>query len=389
MTPRFVVVVVVAVAVVVVVARGVPGVVGVPVGEGPVVVVFGEVTDGGFDGAVSWNGCTMRITAAAAAASATAVHNRISRARPGRGGRGGGGGVLMSGTWQVVGSSGRGAGLPDYPPEGRVARMVALPEDSDSYFRRIDEETYQPTRHAQGAWNEDEQHMAPVAGLLAHALVGHDARPDMQLCRIGYEILGFIPAQPSRVTVRTVRPGRTIELLEATLTVGWQDVVRATGWRLARQDTSEVAGGFADPLPPPDSLTPWDGSQLWGGGFIDSLDFRVVPGGRPGRRASWIRTDVGLIEDEQVSDTAAFVALVDAANGHATRAHPQDWIFPNVDLTIHLFRQPTAGWLGLDTTVSFGETGLGLTASALFDVTGQVGRAEQILTVRRAPAPAD
>lgn len=260
-----------------------------------------------------------------------------------------------------------------------------LDPDSPAYYRRLDAHTYQPTLHAQGAWNPHEQHMAPVSGLLAHAIEEHESRTDLQLCRVTYEILGLIPARPSRIECRTLRPGRTIELVEATMTVAGQPVVRATGWRLSRQDTADVAGGFADPLPPPDTLEPGVWAKMWGGGFIDSLEFRSVDVVAPGRASSWVRTTKHLVEDEEPSPTAEFIALVDCANGHAARADPSQWLFPNVDLTIHLFREPRAGWVGLDTTVAFGETGLGLTASRLFDERGQVGRAEQILTVRPGP----
>jgi hypothetical protein len=34
-----------------------------------------------------------------------------------------------------------------------------------AYYRRLDAERFQPTVHAQGAWNDHEQHMAPVSGL--------------------------------------------------------------------------------------------------------------------------------------------------------------------------------------------------------------------------------
>ncbi len=57
-------------------------------------------------------------------------------------------------------------------------------------------------------------------------------------------------------------------------------------------------------------------------------------------------------------------------------------MFPNTDLTVHLYRTPVGDWVGFDTSVSFGPTGVGLTSSILHDVEGPVGRAEQILTVR-------
>ena len=63
-------------------------------------------------------------------------------------------------------------------------------------------------------------------------------------------------------------------------------------------------------------------------------------------------------------------------------------MFPNLDLTVHLFRQPAGGWLGLDTTVSFGPAGQGLTSSVLHDEQGPLGSVQQTLTVRPLPPPA-
>ncbi len=57
-------------------------------------------------------------------------------------------------------------------------------------------------------------------------------------------------------------------------------------------------------------------------------------------------------------------------------------MFPNVDLSIHLYRQPEGRWVGLDTGVVFGRDGQGLTSTVLHDMHGPVGQAQQILTVR-------
>lgn len=266
------------------------------------------------------------------------------------------------------------------------ANPLGLESDSPSYYRRIDDDTYMPTLHAQGAWNPAEQHMAPVSGLIAHCMETFNGRDDMQLSRITYEILGMIPAAPSLVECRTLRPGRTIELDEAVMTVEGRPVVRARGWRLSKQDTSDVAGGLPEPMPAPDSIEAWNGSSLWAGGYIASLEFRRDPGSVPGDGRMWLRSTKSLVEDTDVSDMATYLGLVDTANGVATRAHPNEWMFPNLDLTIHLFRSPQAGWVGFDTNVVFGDSGVGLTSSVLHDIRGPVGRAEQILTVRESPS---
>ena len=72
-----------------------------------------------------------------------------------------------------------------------------------------------------------------------------------------------------------------------------------------------------------------------------------------------------------------------------TRLDPSAWLFPNLDLTVHLHRDPVGGpghWVGFDTLVTIGSSGVGLTTSTLHDERGPVGRAEQILTVRPAPS---
>ncbi|GAA1466725.1 hypothetical protein NE857_17510 [Nocardiopsis exhalans] len=60
--------------------------------------------------------------------------------------------------------------------------------------------------------------------------------------------------------------------------------------------------------------------------------------------------------------------------------------FPNVDLTVHLHSQPEGPWVGLDSSVVFGPSGLGLglglDSTVLHDRLGAVGSAEQRLTVR-------
>lgn len=126
----------------------------------------------------------------------------------------------------------------------------------------------------------------------------------------------------------------------------------------------------------------WDGSASWPGGYIASLEVRVLPGAVPGRVQAWMRTEKTLVEQEPSSDLARFVGLVDTANGIAVRVPPTTWRFPNTDLSIHLYRSPAGPWVGFDTTVIFGRTGVGLTSSILYDQCGPVGRAEQILTVR-------
>ncbi|QHC22793.1 thioesterase family protein [Streptomyces sp. GS7] len=255
----------------------------------------------------------------------------------------------------------------------------------DSYYERTGEHRYKPTAHVGGVWNADEQHFGPVAGLIVHAIDRHLAqRPGNSLtpARISFDILGRIALDECEVRIATIRPGRTIELLEAVLLIDDRPVVRARAWLLASLDTSAVADSPHERLPAPETLEPWTMNDVWSGGYVSSIDVRRTAPSRKGRATVWISTPLDLVAGEASSALASYIALVDTANGIAVQQDPTEWMFPNLDLTIHLHRQPAGPWTGLDTTVTFGPSGQGLTSSVLHDINGPVGHAGQILTVR-------
>ncbi|MEV6161679.1 thioesterase family protein [Streptomyces sp. NPDC052052] len=258
----------------------------------------------------------------------------------------------------------------------------------ESYYERTGEHRYKPTAHAGGAWNLDEQHFSPVAGLIVHAMDQHLAgRPENTLTpvRISFDILGRIPLGECEIQVATIRPGRTIELIEAVLLIDDRAIVRARAWLAASYDTSAVADSPHERLPAPETLEPWVMSNAWGGGYIASIDARRMTPLRRGRGTAWISSRLDLVAGEPSSPLASYITLVDTANGVAVQQDPTEWMFPNLDLTIHLHRRPRGPWTGLDTTVTFGPSGHGLTSSVLHDIDGPVGHAEQILTVRPMP----
>lgn len=256
--------------------------------------------------------------------------------------------------------------------------------DVPAYYQHIAGNLFQSTVHAQGAWNPGEQHMAPVGGLLARELERFQPREGMRLTRLSYDILGIIPGGEFTVECTVLRPGRTIELLQAELIANNRVAVRLTAWRMSTQDTSPVAAVEDAAMPSFTEAPLWEGKTVWPGGFIDSLQIRALPGRRDGRGQVWIHAGYDLVHEEPTSAFSTIIGLVDTANGVASRVIPMTggYIFPNVDLSIHVLRSPIGEWLGLDTQVSFAADGVGLTSSVLHDELGPFGRAEQLLTVR-------
>ncbi len=264
-----------------------------------------------------------------------------------------------------------------------------MPDDARSYFVRTGPDRVVATRHTSGAWSTTEQHIAPLTGLLAHEIdrdaEARNAADDKVIARLSYDILGVVRIEECELAVEVVRPGRTIELVEASARQDGREVCRVRAWRLSTSDTAAVAGGMGEALPHPDTLPPGGLCDVWPGGYIGGLDVRHVGTPEPGRTRTWVATGIPLLPDEAIGDLARFVGLVDTANGIAVRQPPSEWLFPNVDLTIHLHRRPEGRWVGLDTRVVFGADGIGLTSTTLHDTRGPVGRAEQSLTLRPTP----
>jgi hypothetical protein len=251
----------------------------------------------------------------------------------------------------------------------------------DAFYTRLAEQRFASTLHSQGAWQPGEQHLAAASALML-AEVERRLPTDKLVSRASFDVLGVIHSGEFTVDVQVIRGGRTIELVEANMRHANLTSICARIWRLASSDTAQVQGIEWAPLPLPEAMPPLTFSSVWGGGFISSLEARQDAAARPGRGRSWVRTRYPLVAGEPDPPVAGFLKVVDTANGLVVRGHPGAVFFANVDLTVHLFRQPEVGWVGFDTRVNFGPSGLGETFSVLHDMQGPVGTAVQSLTVR-------
>ena len=243
--------------------------------------------------------------------------------------------------------------------------------------------TYRSTIHAQGAWNEHEQHMAPATGIICAELDLFSPRSDVRIGRISLDILGLIPAGEFQIETKVVRPGKTIELIESVMSSNGKACIQARTWRMMMSDTSEVYGLEDQSVESPHQLPVWNAIRSWPGGYIASLEARTSQQ-RQGSGIVWLSNPYSMIENEPSSDFVRLMGMVDTANGVATRQQvPFKFAFPNLDLQIHLYRMPEGKWLGLETVQQYGNDGIGLTSSILHDEKGPFGRSEQILTIRK------
>ncbi len=255
-----------------------------------------------------------------------------------------------------------------------------------AYFTALGGDRYMPTSHAGGAWRDDELHLAPVAGLIIHHLErwrDSHVDPSLVFSRFTFEVLGQIRREEISICTEVVRPGRTIELVEATATIGDRVTIRARAWLLQSSDTSDVAAHAFAAMPAPDECADVSSLLEWPGGFISSITALQAPGTGAGRARAWIGSELDLVDGEPAQPLAEYSKLLDTANGIAVRQQPTEWMFPNVDLTLHFFERPAGRRVGLDTRVAFGSGGVGVTSSVMHDLDGPVGTIQQSTTLRR------
>lgn len=250
--------------------------------------------------------------------------------------------------------------------------------------------TYVPTELTRGPWSPDAQHGGPPCALLARAVEAVDAPAPMQVARLTFELLRPVPLAPLTVTTEVLRPGRKVQLVGASLrTEDATEVARVTALRI-RSDALPVPDGLpgvADgvpPLPdaggesgaPPSALADDDLAYF----HRDAIESRAVAGGfdRAGPATAWFRLRVPVVDGEAPTGTQRAVAAADFGNG-LSWVLPPPWLFINPDLTVHLSREPTGEWICLASRTIPSDRGNGLAESALYDLSGRVGRSVQSL----------
>jgi hypothetical protein len=234
-----------------------------------------------------------------------------------------------------------------------------------------------------GPWSAQAQHGGPPAALLTRAVERAGGIAGGQTVRLAFDILGPVPVDRVRVTSRVLRPGRRVELVEATLDAGDRPLMRVTAWRTR---TAEGApAGPAEPAPHgPEDGTPGDlhffGQEV---AYHRALDWRVVHGDftTPGPAAAWTRPLCALVEGEPMTPLEHLMVMTDASSGLSSELDWATTSFANVDLVVALRRSPRGEWLATDAATHLGGTGTAQCFAALYDADGLVGRSSQSLLV--------
>ena len=250
------------------------------------------------------------------------------------------------------------------------------------------------TELTRGPWDGASQHAGPPAALLGREierLPGVGVAPDDRLVgRVTFEILAPVPIGPMRVEAEVVRPGRRVDMVEATLSDGeGRPLVRARAWRLLRREVELPGPACRSAIarrrrprrtsPRPTSSSRPDTrsatTRRWSTGSPRAPSRRSGPG------IVWMRMRHPLVSGEDPSPLQRVLIVADSGNGISSTLDYRRYLFINVDLTVHLHRMPAGDWVCLDSVTVPEPTGVGLTDTVLFDESGPIGLAAQTLLV--------
>jgi len=213
----------------------------------------------------------------------------------------------------------------------------------------------------------------------------------MMVARLTVELLRPVPVAPLTVATRLARPGRKVQLVEASLRAGDAEVARATGLRIRTAELPLPAPADTTHAPPPPeagiaSLPPWAQAVSYRSFHRDGVEHRFVAGSfeRPGPATDWIRLRVPLVAGDSTPPLARAAAAADFGNGISWTLSRQDgYEFINPDLTIYLHRLPADEWVCLEAVTWVEPHGVGLAESRLWDRQGSLGRSLQSLLLDR------
>lgn len=254
---------------------------------------------------------------------------------------------------------------------------------SDSFYASLGDGVFRSTRWTTGPWGPDAQHAGPPAALLGRAI--EETAPDTaHIARVTCEILRPVPIDDLTVTARIARPGRSVALVEAEASAGDRPVMRASAWAI-RTTELDVPAGSSPPseTPPPPDDVPDHFADRAETDYIAAMEWRFVAGSffEPGPATAWLRMRMPLVEDEEPSPLQRVLTAADSASGISGALDFSRWVYVNPDLTVYLHRPLDGPWVCLEAATTPEPSGVGLTAAALYDRRGPVGRSAQSLFV--------
>jgi hypothetical protein len=264
-----------------------------------------------------------------------------------------------------------------------------VPDEPDALFHPDgagpDGDRFVPTELTRGPWDPNAMHGGAPGALLARAVERFEPGNAPHVARMTIDLLRPVPLAPVEIRTRMLRPGKKVQIVEATLLAAGSEVVRMTALRLREADLELPQPGDDDRLEP----GPGEARAYEDEGPLDfghAVDMSLARGSweTRGPAAVWFRLSVPVVAGEATSPLSRVVAAADFGNGiSAPLDWNQGWTFINPDLTVYLHRLPEGEWIGVDAVTWPEGSGVAVAEAALHDQRGRVGRSVQSLLLDR------
>lgn len=253
----------------------------------------------------------------------------------------------------------------------------------DAFYVQEAEDRFLPTSSTVGPWGPDSQHGGPPSALLGRTIERSHGE-GKQVTRITFDILRPVPLKPLTASERVLRPGKRVELVEASLSVGGDVVMRASAWLIRKTELELQSSGARHEWPGPETLPQMDAETITPGpNYLHATDWRFVRGGflESGPAVAWLRARVPLVEGEANSALTHVLAVADSASGVSGSLDFFKWVYINTDLSVYLHRLPRGEWICLDAETTPQRSGVGLASATIYDEDGPIGTSSQSLYI--------
>jgi hypothetical protein len=257
----------------------------------------------------------------------------------------------------------------------------------DAFYEAKDD-LFVATELTRGPWDPGSQHAGPPSALLGREVERLVDSGEFQVGRIVFEILRPVPIGEVRLASRVLRPGRKVQLVETSLSGEGGELMRATAWLLRRSELDLPADAVDESPAPQGPDEGWVPEFFPTGhdvGYQSAMEWKSVAGSflEPGPATVWMRMREPLVAGEEPTPLQRALIAADVGNGISAVLDYREYVFINVDLTVHFERMPEGEWVCVDAVTRPRPTGIGTTESALWDERGRIGRAAQSLVIAR------
>jgi acyl-CoA thioesterase superfamily protein/acyl-Coa thioesterase superfamily protein len=257
---------------------------------------------------------------------------------------------------------------------------------TESIFEPVGQDLYAPTEAALGPWTDQALHGGPPAMLMAREIERFQPDADLFVTRLTIELLRPVGRTHIAVRCRLVRPGRKVQLVEASLWQDQREVARATALRIRRAKIDLPVSSEPPPHTLPDTGGQWTPAYRSGPAYhLLGVEIRTPREAR-GELAphwAWIRLKLPLIPEETPSGLVRVCAAADFPNGISYVIDPRKITYVNPDITVYMHRLPIGEWVMVDARTWLQPYGTGWAEGALYDEEGRIGRSVQGLLVEQ------